>query len=229
MVPRTYFLELEKRSRRSVFATVLRGEPMVRGKSQNPTSVEELEEMTVVVFKLKGRGETLRKGFDLASEAFGAVGGSSAQQKLLRTPLHQPRSAEKNGTPAIDVVEDQEELDEAEATTAPQREVSAPKKRSYPKFLDKLKLDGDGTKWKEYAAQKNPKTENEKYLVACAWITKHGGQPVFTRDYVFTCFQTMGWTIQTDFTQPMRAMKLQKSYFADTGDRGKWKLTDHGL
>ena len=37
------------------------------------------------------------------------------------------------------------------------------------------------------------------------------------------------WPTYEDFSQPMRNMKLKKSYFADTDKRGEWKLTDHGL
>ena len=82
---------------------------------------------------------------------------------------------------------------------------------------------------KQFATDKNPQAEYDKYLVASAWLMKHAGcESGFTPNHVFTCFRAMRWKEQKDFTQPMRLMKSKKSYF-DTPSKGTWKLNGHGL
>jgi hypothetical protein len=82
--------------------------------------------------------------------------------------------------------------------------------------------------WKDYAAQKNPQTENDKFLAASAWTQTHGGVDPFTGRHLFTCFRAMEWPTQVDMTQPMRSMKSKKSYYENPSS-GKWKLTTIGL
>jgi hypothetical protein len=204
---------------------------MARG-SKNPTMLnKEQEEMTVVVMRFKGAGETLRKGFDTVSQAIAALGTMTVpQRRLASRGTQEPPEVENNGNSALGDSGDEEELEETNnaSVSAPQREVSDGRRRySVPKFLSDFNLDGDGMKWKDYAAKKNPETDNEKYLVASLWLTKHAGQETFTANHVFTCFRAMEWTPQKDFSQPLRYMKKQKSYF-DAPSRGNWKLTRPG-
>jgi hypothetical protein len=60
------------------------------------------------------------------------------------------------------------------------------------------------------------------------WLSKHGGQEIFTPGQIFTCLRSAGWGDgHLDFTQPLRSMKRDKSYF-DNPDAGKWTLTRPG-
>jgi len=81
---------------------------------------------------------------------------------------------------------------------------------------------------KEYCAGKIAKTDNDKFLVASAWIQTHGGADPFTGRHLFTVFRAMEWRTQTDMTKPMRRFKSEKSYFENPSS-GKWRLTGIGL
>src|SRR5262249_25167737 len=85
------------------------------------------------------------------------------------------------------------------------------------------------TPFKAFAAERNPQSVDEKYLVACLWLQETAGVPSYGASQIFTCFRAVGWSILADFTQPMRNLKLRKSYVADTDSRTEWKLNDHGL
>jgi hypothetical protein len=185
--------------------------------------------MTVVVMHFKGAGETLRKGFDTVSQAIAALGQPAVPQRRL-APRGEQGVPEvgNNGNSDLGDLDNEAALEQASESTSQPEGSDGPRRYSTPKFLSAYDLDGDGVKWKDYAAKKSPKTDNEKYLVASLWLTKHGGQETFTVSHVFTCFRAMeNWGQQKDFTQPLRVMQRDKSYF-DRPERGKWKLTQPG-
>ena len=87
---------------------------MARG-SKNPTIVEkEQEEMTVVVMRFKGAGETLRKGFDTVSQAIATLGQPAVPQRRLAPRGEQgvPEGA-NNGNSDLGDLDDEAELEQA--------------------------------------------------------------------------------------------------------------------
>ena len=204
-------------------------------KTLNPQGLpEELqEEMTVVIFKLKGQGNTLQKGFDAINTAFSSFG--------LTLPSAVPTRRIAAGTVTKDVagakvdeVDGANEADleaDSKVLDAPVRQTEGksykPAPRSKPKFLPDFNLNLSDKPWKAFASERALKTENDKYLLASLWITENAGVPQFTIPHVFTCFRAMQWTELTDFSQPLRMMKSKKSYFTSTESK-KWKLTGPG-
>jgi hypothetical protein len=199
-----------------------------RGPDESPPQ----EEMTVVVLKFKGGSESLQKGFDAVSQAIAALGPAppnNHRAAIQRTPAHiaAPQNGSVIDADTEDVVEGAEEPEET-AAVAETATNGKPKKAWEPKkytFLSEFDLAPAGQpSLKEYCTQKDPQTDNDKYLVASAWIMKHGGVDGFTDNHIFTCFRGMEWKTQVDLTQPMRLMKSKKSYF-ENPTRGTWRLT----
>lgn len=198
---------------------------MARDTKTKPTKgLEEQEEMTVVILRFKGGGDTLRKGFETVTHALSALGPSIPQRSLpnYRQPeIHREDPVDH----AEAAVEDTQQVDQAPA----EPDEESPRPRRKPAFLSDFNLaPADQVSWKDYAANKNPRTLDEKYLVAAAWVAAHGGQEVFTIPHIFTCFRAMKWEEHADFSQPMRRLKTVSSYF-DVLKRGQWKLTSLGL
>ena len=200
---------------------------------------EEQEEMTVVILRFKGGGETLQKGFDTVSQALAALGPPAGNQRRLaplgQLPAAHARTVEppgSDGGKATPEVPPDGAVPEAVGIETPeesaQRGGSGGRKYSKPKFDDTLKLDAGDVTFKDYCAQRQPESDNDKYLVAAAWLTNHGGHPSFTASQIFTCFRYMNWSEQKDFMQPVRIMMKNKSYFVKDGRFG-WKLTQVGL
>jgi hypothetical protein len=187
------------------------------------------EEMTVVVLKFKGGSQSLQKGFDTVSQAIAALGGPPAV--AYRIPAARP--AQLTGGEVIDQddesgVEDVVVVNGTPAETSPvprQRKPGAPRYT----FIKEFDLAPAGVPaLVDYCTGKNPQTENDKFLVASAWVSTHGGLPDFTGGHLFTAFRAMDWKTQVDMTQPLRTMKSKKSYYDSVGG-GKWQLTPIGL
>jgi len=189
-----------------------------------PPKGDDSEEMTVIVVRVKGQGDTLRKGFEAISTAFASLSPATFPSRRNGGP-----PAQLNGGTVEEPVDEEidEEVDDEEPVIEAPGGGSSAKPRKY-KFLDDFDLNAGPMPWKEFAASKAPKTDSDCYLVASLWITENAGLPTFTINHVFTCFRAMQWNEQKDFSQPMRLMKSKKSYF-DNPSRKSWKLTQVGL
>ena len=201
---------------------------MARNNKGAPSSRsgDDTEEMTVIVVKVKGQGDTLRKGFDAISNAFASISSAPLPaRRQLAAGLSQPNGSGTVEQPLGQGDED-DEIEEEDAV-AESSAAATPRPRKY-KFLDDFDLSAGAVPWKEFAASKDPKTDNDRYLVAALWITENAGVATFNIAHVFTCFRAMQWNEQKDFSQPMRFMKSKKSYF-DNPSRKTWKLTQVGL
>jgi hypothetical protein len=194
---------------------------------------QQQEEMTVVVLKFKGGSHSLQKGFDAVSQAINALGPSP--QNNHRVVVQRPPAQIAAGSGEVLDIETQTPADDGEEETVDtQQDTGAPKPKkaqAAPKytFMNDFNLAPAGLpSLTEYCNQKNPQTENDKFLVASAWIQTHGGVDPFTGGHLFTAFRAMEWKTQVDMTQPLRFMKSKKSYY-DNPSFGKWKLTAIGL
>ena len=196
---------------------------------------EEQEEMTVAMLRFKGGSQSLRKGFETVSQALAALGQPTVvHHRRLSAIAASP--AEIHEAPAAANPDGVDSSDEAGGSIAAESEESiqrgsAAGARRYkkPSFLSDLNLTpAEGVAWKNYSEQKNPQGANQQYLIAAAWLTRHGGHEIFADDHLFTCFRAMGWNELKDFMQPVRQMKKKQSYF-ETIARGQWKLPPLGL
>jgi hypothetical protein len=191
----------------------------------------EQEEMTVVILRFKGGGDSLQKGFETVSQALAILGQPPVHHQrrlppvLSATPtVSELPGPEKNA----DALEGEENFEDSEGTEVSRQRSGSAHKYGKPKFDGTLDLDAGDVKFRDYCAQKKPANDNDKYLVAAAWLTEHGGHVDFTANQLFTCFRAMTWSEQKDFMQPMRTMMKNKSYFEKTA-RKSWKLTSVGL
>jgi hypothetical protein len=195
-----------------------------------PVGQDSQEEMTVVLLRIKGQGDTLRKGFDALNHAFAALGQGSlgGSTKRLSTGLNktadiheEDRDAEVERPGEAEVADD----GTIEATTAPPN--GKPRPVAKPKYIDEFDLSVSDKPWKDFAGEHAPKTDNERYLLAALWVTENAGTPEFSINHVFTLFRAARWNEQVDFSQPIRYMKRKNSYFEHPSPK-TWKLTQIG-
>jgi hypothetical protein len=199
---------------------------MARGSKQQPVA-DEQEEMTVIVLQFKGSRDSLTKGFDAVAHALAAIRPTALPGRALPAKLKQLIAEDAGDDQDTESEDEAEELISDAVPRAAKRTNDAPKKRASPKFDPTLDLNqGDGLK--AYCNARNPSNDNERYLVAAAWLAEQGGRPKFKASDMFTCFRGMSWGEQKDFTQPMRQLKAKRSYFNALG-KGEWELTGLGL
>ena len=201
----------------------------VRG-SVPPSGQDEQEEMTVFVLRMKGGGDTMRKGFDALNHAVAALAG---QQTVVTVTKRLPASLGSAELPDDSPPEveraDGEEAEEVVTIDSPAASSNGkPRPIAKPKFLDTFDLSVSDKPWKDFVAEHAPKTDNEKYLLAALWVTENANTPEFSIAHIFTLFRAAKWNEQVDFSQPIRLMKNKSSYFLNPS-RGKWKLTQPGL
>jgi hypothetical protein len=203
---------------------------MAREKKPAYGSTEpQQEELTVVVMKYRGGSASLQKGFDAVSQAIASLGPAPSNNHRVivqRTPAQIAAPDEVIDTDTQDM-DNTAETDDVEQT-APASPPPTRAKKGYT-FMDDFNLAPAGVpSLTDYCTEKNPQTENDKFLVASAWIQTHGGVEFFSGRHLFTAFRAMNWKTQVDMTQPLRALKSKKSFY-DNPSQGKWKLTGIGL
>jgi hypothetical protein len=191
------------------------------------------EEMTVVILRIKGGGDTLQKGLDALNRAFSSL--SDVQVSNDGAPRRLSGSSGKHITVETDPQDREADAEEDDPSGSPEMEATQAgtpsgvrwKPRKY-KFMDNLDLTQSGKPWKEYASESGGKSDSDHYLVAALWLTECANLPEFEAAHIFTLFRAVRWPEQADFSQPMRTMKAKKSYFSHPTAR-LWKLTGPGL
>ncbi len=187
------------------------------------------EEMTVVILRVKGGGDTVKKGFEALTSAFASLGVPTG---TIKQGNGKPPKQLNAAIQTEDEDDDTPEMEEDEAETTIEASVNSTpasaKPRSKPKFLTDFDLNAGDVNWRDFAALKTPKSDPEKYLLAALWITEKANLPEFTVNHIFSCFRAATWSEQVDFSQPIRQMKLKKSYFSNPSSK-VWKLTQPGL
>jgi hypothetical protein len=186
--------------------------------------------VTFVMFQVEGDDETLQQGFRAMEHAFQRLGSPA---RVYAPPAATPSLLAKGERPDTVQVEADNAKPETEPEyTAPEviagdgHKISKPRKYTQPKFLSDLELTAGQESFKDYAAKKDPKSDNQKYLIIARWLQLHKNIDAVTIDHIFTCFQAMKWPSQKEIGQPLRFMTKSNSYFQKNG-KG-WKLTHVG-
>ena len=199
--------------------------------SRPPQNVDDnQEEMTVVIFKLKGGSGTLQKGFEAINTAFASFGAPALP------PAPSRRLPNGNGTKSVTLPADSEDSGQDEdypedaAPVIDAQPAKITKQRHYTKleFMDDFDLNQSDIPWKQFAVERQPDSDNKCYLVAALWLSENAALSEFSARHVFTLFRAMKWNEQSDFVQPMRKMKQKSSYFTNPSSK-TWKLTGPGL
>jgi hypothetical protein len=168
------------------------------------------EEMTVIVLKFKGGSQSLQKGFEAVSQALSALGeGSSNNHRVVK------RQPQRLASPEDKVIEVEDTATDDTAQETPlsgNGKVKKPQASPRYKFINDFDLSPSGVpSLKDYCMEKDPQNENDKFLVASAWIQTHGGTDPFSGQHLFTCFRAMEWKTQGDMTQPAAPCKTSPS------------------
>jgi len=196
-----------------------------------PVGQDSQEEMTVVVLRIRGQGDTLKKGFDALNHAFAALGQGQPVVGTRRLSAGLSKAAESREDDQGVEVEQLDEIEEDEETVieaAPASGNGKPRSISKPKFMDTFDLSVSDKPWKDFVAEHAPKTDQEKYLLAALWVTENAKTLEFSIGHIFTLFRAAKWNEQADFSQPLRYMKSKNSYFEHPSSK-TWKLTQIGL
>lgn len=205
------------------------------GRKQALRPDDEQEEMTVVILRFKGGGETLRKGFDTVTQALRQIG--PVTQLTSSKSLPRPVDSTTNG---IDDSDDSKaDLDsmtnegvdatEVEASGRPDRTIRVRKPPKMPKMLNDLDIKTGPKSLEDYAKEKMPETTQDKFVVIGAWFLNHRKLEEITVDHIFTCFPLLDWSRPDDIGSVFRDLKNKKQWYDKGAKPNAWKLTITGL
>ncbi|MDP8988701.1 MAG: hypothetical protein M3N41_01300 [Acidobacteriota bacterium] len=198
-------------------------------RTKENTFKESKGKVTFVMFQVEGDDETLQQGFRAMEQAFQRLGTPARVAAPHAAPTKLLAKSDKPADIQLDAEEREHELpDQPEETGAAIDGQRPNKPRNYtqPTFLADLDLSSDKESFKDYATRTDPKTDNQKYLVASRWLHESKNIDAVTIHHIYTCFQAMKWTSQKDVAQPFRTMTKKDSYYQKNG-KG-WKLTHVG-
>ena len=135
--------------------------------------------------------------------------------QVVRAALANPSGGAQ--TDGVNGGSDPDETPEAviEAVEDDAPEDVSPRKRApraYPKpNAVEIDFDAGGKPWKEFASEKAPTSQRDRYLVAAAWLHEYAEIKAITADHVFTCYVGAGWNFRVvDPTAPFRLLKKQR-------------------
>jgi hypothetical protein len=111
----------------------------VRG-SVPPVGPDAQEEMTVFVLRIKGSGDTLRKGFDALNHAVAALGTGQAAVTTVKRLSAAQGKVELPEDPELETVQADEEDDVVTIDAPAASGNGKPRSVSKPKFLDTFDL-----------------------------------------------------------------------------------------
>jgi hypothetical protein len=128
--------------------------------------------------------------------------------RALNGPVHNGTQAEpmeqEIELPTVDQAEEPETVPETPRAPRPARR-AAPKT---PDVLNNLDLTSS-VAFADYAAQKNPQSNSDRFLEIAAWFNEHRGVTGVTAEHIYTCYRHVKWpcNILPEFSQPLRSLK----------------------
>ena len=207
------------------------------GRNKPRPEPDEPEELTVVVMRFRGSGETIRRGFDTVSQALNAL-APPVQVLPPSRPARKLAPASSNSTEAMEPAEVEEgtyenaDLVDAEEAPATEEKKSVPRERKPPRIPElNNKLDlNTATSLATYVKEKAPKTTSERFLVVAGWFKHHRNTDEISISDMFTCFHVMGWKDRPeDIGQHFRNLKSHQKWFGSGTGKGTYQLTITGL
>jgi hypothetical protein len=194
--------------------------------------------LRLVEVDVDGGTAELAEGFKSFAAAFTRTTGVPATSRVLAAPKppattstavsDEPQPEEESITDTSEAEPDATERHEpvANGTDRPKRR-TAPKA---PRFLSDLDLTKAGVQLADFAQERSPDGDMDKYAVIAVWFKQQLGVDEITIDHIFTAYGALGWQAQLpdDPSQTFRNLKSNKNW-VDTGSkRGAYKVNWNG-
>ncbi len=184
-----------------------------------------------MLFQLEGSDETLQEGFRTINNAIDKL--ANPVVRVIGPPpakgLAPPKNDDERAARVIDA-EVVEETDEAEETPVerlkpPKISARAPRQ---PKVLE-LDLKSGTVPLREYLDQKNPTSDNRRYLLVAAWMKANLSLDEVTMDHIYTAYRHMSWPSQKDAGSPLRKMTSKNKWFVKGKEKGGYAINHIGI
>jgi hypothetical protein len=196
--------------------------------NEKPTSSKP-SKMTVMLFQLEGSDDTLQEGFRIINNAIDKLANPVVRVIASgNRALPAAKNGDENAAPVLEAeVVDEEEVLEEQPIERPKTSRSATAPRQ-PEVLE-LDLKTGAKPLRQYLEEKNPTSDNRKYLLIAAWMKDNLKLDEISIDHIYTAYRHMGWTSQRDVGAPLRSMKSQNGWFAKGKSKGTYAINHIGI
>jgi hypothetical protein len=187
----------------------------------------------IIEFELEGSDMSLQESLKSITAALSrpsVVVAARHQQRLGTTKA----AAEIVTNGAGEPTEDLEHVEEVEQEDEPTVGAAAPKKqRKPPKMaapnLVNIRFDDGKPTFAEFVAQKDPKSDMQKYLCAAFWLKTCKSVNEVSIDHMYTAYKVMGWALPTVPVQPMRELAATRDKrFSKGAEKGHYAINHVG-
>ena len=127
------------------------------------------------------------------------------------------------------IVEAEEVIDDEESVAEVVQISRSPRKRRIPRTPDVLELDlkSGSISFEDFAIEKAPKSDAEKYLLIAYWLKENLEITQIGIGHIYTCFRAMKWKVQVDIGQPLRTAKKVGTFRSVS--HGEYEITHIGI
>ncbi len=162
-----------------------------------------------------------------AAEVIATLPSKALQADAFRYLLGEvPMAAPKVKVVANDVATSTDELAPASKEKRTRR-ASSGTKTTVTQDRDLDLFPKDKTPFKEFAATKNPKINDERYPVVVYWLKEIAGHDKATIPQVVTCYRAAGWPLPSDVSNA--ASKAVNAGYLSSGKTEDLKLSSLGI
>jgi hypothetical protein len=181
---------------------------------------EKTSKIRVLVFELEGSNDTIQEGLRALSTT---LGRTVVAPRVVSSTKSNPNAI---SAPVVEVEEIFEEDDDVIEASQVNK---APRKRQTPRTPEVLELDlkAGAISFEDFANEKSPKSDAEKYLLVAYWLKENLNIPQIGIGHIYTCFRAMKWKVQVDIGQPLRSAKKVATFRSVS--RGDYEITHIGI
>lgn len=195
--------------------------------------------MTVVMFQLEGNDETLRDAIRVMGHGIEKLSPSAPVYRLIQAPKQTradgalPPDGE-GGAFEPEVLGPEESGDE-DAPPPSSQGANADKARTRRilKAVPAVKgIDWEtGTSWKEYATQKKPEGNSQRFVAVAGWFRNVRSIEVITPGHIVAAFDVMDWPKPENIANTFAQLKQKRSgELFDKGEKtNEWVLSQRGV
>ena len=176
-----------------------------------------------IEFELDGGDDSIKESLKSIASAF--LNGSRPKSLKSLPNLETVAETEEESQEA----QEENAVDDTEVNVAALRAAAHRKPEvTKVKVLDDIRLDDVSPTLKEFCTQKNPPSDQKKYLVIAYWFKHHKKLDQITVDHIHTAYRFMGWATPKAAAQPFRDMKSKMGWLSKGKEKGTYAINHVG-
>jgi hypothetical protein len=182
---------------------------------------EKTSKIRVLVFELEGSNDTIQEGLRALSATLGRT--------VVAPRVVSSAKSNANNVMSAPIIEAEEVIDDEESIEEVSQSSRSPRKKRVARTPDVLELDlkSGSVSFEDFAIEKAPKSDAEKYLLIAYWLKENLEITQIGIGHIYTCLRAMKWKVQADIGQPLRSAK-KVGTFRSVG-HGEYEITHIGI